>query len=636
MTKTASELLGQDGPFASSIDNFSPRPQQQQMADAIEQALDSNQPLIVEAGTGTGKTYAYLVAALMSGKKAVISTGTRNLQDQLFHRDLPKVLKALGIGVKIALLKGRSNYICHHRLDLASEGLFPPPADELFTVNEFSRISDSGDIEEISSIQPDAKIWPLVTSNADNCLGQDCGRLADCFLLENRRRAQEADILVVNHHLFFADLALREEGFGEVLPFAEMVIFDEAHLLPGIATQFFGFSVSSYQLHELSRDCLTELRHLGSDMPDIKEQAELLETSTHGLHQAMGMTTGRHHWKPLLAQPAIASALETLVDNLKNLNQPLKEAAKRSREMDSCYKRSLRQQERLSAFLDPAAAFVSADEHIQWTELRNRGFRLSSSPLETGDLFRAQIEAHPRDWIFTSATLSANNSFSHFQQRMGLEKAKCLQLDTPFDYQTNALLYLPKGLPAPNSPDYLDRLLEKAVPVLNASRGRAFMLFTSFSSLHRASELLPNLVEFPILVQGSKANGLLLDEFRDTENGVLLGTNSFWQGVDVQGDALSCVIIDKLPFASPEEPLVQARIEHMRKKGQNPFNEYQVPESIISLKQGVGRLIRDNDDRGVMMICDPRLTSKGYGKAFLNSLPPMRRVEEIEEVEAFF
>lgn len=628
MPESAAKLLGPEGPFARAIENFSPRPQQQRMAQAIEENLQGRQALIVEAGTGTGKTYAYLVAALLSGKKVVISTGTRNLQDQLFHRDLPKVLKTLGVGVATALLKGRTNYLCHHRMERAAEGLFPPSARELLTIREFARVSRSGDVDEIGGIAPDASIWPLVTSTADNCLGQDCGHLGRCFLLENRRRAQEADIVIVNHHLFFADLALREESFGEVLPYADLVIFDEAHLLPEVATQFFGFSVSSYQLRELSRDCLDEARRLG-DMPALLERAEQAQAGIQGLHQMLGATTGRHPWKPLLA--TAAKALRSLIDHLANLAEALEEAAQRSRELESCLKRCQRQQERLAAFLDPGAS-----DMVQWTELQGRGFRLSSSPLETGELFRQQMANHPRNWIFTSATLSANNSFAHFQQRMGLAEAATLQLDTPFDYQKNALLYLPGGLPEPNHPRYLDVVLERAVPVLQASRGRAFLLFTSYSAMHRAADRLPDLLTFPILVQGSKSNARLLDEFRDTPNAVLLGTNSFWQGVDVQGEALSCVIIDKLPFASPGEPLIQARIEHLRKQGKNPFNDYQLPESIIFLKQGVGRLIRDSADRGVMMICDPRLSTRGYGKAFLNSLPPMRRVTDLAEVVAFF
>ena len=627
-------ILGPEGLLSQRIHDFSYRVQQQEMAEAIAQCIDSRGLLITEAGTGTGKTFAYLVPALLSGRKVIISTGTRNLQDQLYHRDLPVIRNALDLPVAPALLKGRSNYLCVYRLDKAlSDGRLPSreQTDLLQRVRSWAGRTASGDRAELSEVPENAPVWPLVTSTVDNCLGQECPVYSDCHLAEARRKAQEADVLVINHHLLCADLALKDEGFGELLPGADVFIVDEAHQLPGVASDFFGLTVSGRQFLELARDTETEYHREAGDMAEIPQQADALAKAVRDLRLLFGTAPRRGSWLEISGDEGILDALHQLRERLNGLGELLESARGRSKGLDSVLGRCVELNGRLADLCDQ-----DDDGHIRWFETQRQSFRLNRTPLEIADTFHAQMERHSAGWVFTSATLSVAESFALFEDQLGLQGAETHCWDSPFDYPNQALWYVPRGMPDPASGDYDRSVAEVALKIIDASGGRAFLLFTSHRALQAAAEYLKDIIEFPILVQGSAPRAELLSRFRTLGNAVLLGTASFWEGVDVRGSALSCVLIDKLPFASPGDPLLQARLDGLRARGANPFMEYQVPQAVIALKQGAGRLIRDITDRGVLVVCDPRLLSRPYGRAFINSLPPMARTREFEDVRRFF
>ncbi len=635
-----SELLGADGPLARHIPGFAPRRQQQEMAEAVASALDNHGLLIAEAGTGTGKTFAYLVPALLCGQKVLISTGTKNLQDQLYHRDLPTVRKALGVATSIALLKGRANYLCPHRLQVTEAGgrLAPAQQDQLARVRSWAGRTDSGDIAELDGIPEDAPIWPRVTSTTDNCLGGECPCYADCFVVKARKAAQAAEVLVVNHHLFFADMALRDEGFGEVLPGVNAFIFDEAHQLPEVAGNFFGVNLGSRQLLDLSRDALLEIHAEAPDPREAKDIAASLEKAVRDFRLSLGRFARRAPWQ------GGGSAMDVLRQALGELEVYLESVAECGKGLERCWRRSQELQAQLLRFVDgpaPAANQEDGEEAapkpaILWFETTPRGFMLHETPLDIGDTFRSYVERQKSAWIFTSATLAVGSSFAHFAHGLGLDESHGRQWDSPFDYPRQTLLYLPPQLPEPSSPDHTEAVVQAALPVLAASRGRAFFLMTSHRALKAAAELLRDYVAYPLLVQGDAPRGELLARFREAGDAVLVGTSSFWEGVDVRGEALSVVIIDKLPFAAPDDPVLAARLKAMREQGMNPFMAHQLPQAVITLKQGVGRLIRDVNDRGVLMICDPRLQTKPYGRVFRASLPPMPVTREVADVQAFF
>jgi ATP-dependent DNA helicase DinG len=628
-----SDILGPDGPLAGSVPGFAPRPQQQEMAEAVAAAIDCHGTLIAEAGTGTGKTFAYLVPALLSGHKVLISTGTRTLQDQLFHRDLPVIRKALQRPVHAALLKGRANYLCLHRLDIAlMEGRLRSRqlVSDLEQVRHWAARTGSGDIAEVTAVAENSAIWPLVTSTTDNCLGQECPAYGDCHVVKARREAQEADVVVINHHLLFADMALKEEGFGELLPGANAFVLDEAHQLPEVASNFFGISLTGRQLTELARDTLAEHLREAGDMQDLGRTRDELEGAVADFRLALGRQPQRLAWAALRGRPQVATAVERLQRALGGLHDWLALAAPRSKGLDACWRRSGELLQRLSMVTDAAE-----DDYIQWVDIHRKSFALHLTPLEVAPAFQARMQERRCAWVFTSATLAVGDSFTHFGQRLGIEDAQTRLLDSPFDYGRNALLYLPERMPDPTDRGFTDAVVDAAVPVIEASRGRAFVLFTSHRALQAAAQRLTGQLDYPLLVQGDAPRGELLERFRRLGNAVLLGTGSFWEGVDVRGPALSCVIIDKLPFASPGDPVLQARIDRMRRSGGNPFMDFQLPNAVIALKQGVGRLIRDVNDRGVMMLCDPRLLSKPYGRVFLRSLPPMARTRRLAEAQAF-
>jgi ATP-dependent DNA helicase DinG len=630
----AFDCLSADGALARELPDFAVRPQQQEMAEAVQGALAHGEALIVEAGTGTGKTFAYLVPALLSGQRVIISTGTRHLQDQLFHRDLPTVRAALAVPLNAALLKGRANYLCHHRLhSVRSEGRLTSrqQVSQLESIFDWSGRTRSGDVAELSGIPEDSPIWPRVTSTVDNCLGQQCEWLQQCHVIQARRAAQDADLVVINHHLLCADLVLKEEGFGELLPGADAFIIDEAHQLPETAARFFGVSLSSRQLQELAQDSITECLRETAHAEGLPDTARAMERAVLDVRLAMGRREQRSPWSRLANNRELAERLDDLRGSLASLGTELEQQAGRSRGLDNCHQRAANLLGLLARTTEKPPG-----HYVHWFETWRQSFRINLTPLDVAENFAAHRQGLPSRWVFTSATLSVNGKFDHFARRLGLEDARTLKLDSPFDFQNNALFYVPQGLPEPAHESYTDKMLDHAEGIIEASCGRTFVLFTSYRALNIAQRRLKQSCGFPLLVQGSAPRHELLERFRELGNAVLLGTSSFWEGVDVRGEALSCVIIDKLPFASPGDPVWQARIDALKERGGNPFLDEQLPHAVITLKQGVGRLIRDVNDRGVLVICDPRLVEKSYGRIFLNSLPDMRRTRDFEEVVAFF
>jgi ATP-dependent DNA helicase DinG len=688
LARLSREALSEGGALAAEIDGFKPRAPQQTLAAAIAETLDARAALLAEAGTGTGKTFAYLVPALLSGLKTIVSTGTRALQDQLYHRDLPRVRDALGRGVKTALLKGRANYLCRYRLEqskgepLASKGMFSGREQ----ITQFQRIvawsgrTRLGDLAELDALPEDSPLIPLVTSTADNCLGSDCPFWDECFVVQARQRAQAADIVVVNHHLLLADLALKQEGFGEILPGAQLFVIDEAHQLPELAAQFFGEGLSARPLVELARDALSECKTVTGALASVQGPARALEDATRALRAAMDPLPPRGTRARALELADVEDALSTLDDALcafADAIAPLREA---SPGFDGCHARAIDQRTRLLRWAPPgfadryreaegegvqamhADADVddSVDEvangpalspgpspaergeaakawDVRWYELSPRGFRLQRTPLDVSGPLRAHREQSRAAWVFTSATLAVDGRFDHLIARLGLDAPRTLIAASPFDWPHQALCWLPPRMPEPNARDYTAAVIDAVRPVLEASRGRAFLLFASHRALREAAERLrAEDLPWPIFVQGEAPRSQLLQRFRDSGNGVLLGAASFREGVDVAGDALSVVVIDKLPFAAPDDPVFEARLDAIRRDGGNPFRDEQLPQAVIALKQGVGRLIRTETDRGVLVLCDPRLIGKSYGRVFLDSLPPFARTRSLDDVRAFF
>ncbi len=629
------ELLGAEGLLAQRFPGFQVRDQQLGMARVVAQAIADQSLLLTEAGTGTGKTFAYLAPALQSGRKVIVSTGTRNLQDQLFLRDLPRLSEALGTAVKTALLKGRANYLCLHRMETAVDdprARVPQIMDLLARIRGWAHQTRRGDIAELTAIEEDSAVWPLVTSTTDNCLGSECPAFDSCFLVEARRQAQEADLVVINHHLLCADFALKEEGFGELLPSADCFIVDEAHQLPDVASQFFGISVSARQLQELARDAETEYRSEAGDLPELPEASAALQKAVRDFRLLFGVEERRGAWAEFQQAPHLIQALQLVRARVESLEDVLGALSGRGRGLDACLERC----ETLATAMDSVVDAENADAAIRWFETTRLGFRLSRTPLDISATFREQMSRHTASWIFTSATLAVGKSFKHFEDQLGLEDADTSQWDSPFDYASQGLWYVPRGLPDPRDRGFTGAVVEQALPVIRASGGRTFLLFTSHRALREAARLLQGKFDYPLLVQGDAPRTELLERFRSLGNAVLLGTGSFWEGVDVAGDALSCVIIDKLPFSAPGDPVLQARLDAIRNRGRNPFMDYQLPQAVISLKQGAGRLIRDQNDRGVLMTCDPRMLSKSYGRVFLDAMPPFSRTRELDDVKAFF
>ena len=631
------ETFSPDGPLARAINGYRVRAQQVDMAERIAAAINGCSVFIAEAGTGTGKTFAYLVPALQSGGKVIVSTGTKTLQDQLFNKDLPMVREALKAPVRIALLKGRANYVCPYHLRRAlADGRFLSREDaaDARRISLFAKLTRSGDKAECLDVPENSPVWNHATSTRENCLGQDCPDYKGCFVMQARREAMAADLVVVNHHLFFADVMLRDEGMAELLPACNTVIFDEAHQLPEVATLFFGDTVSTAQVLDLARDARAEGLASARDCLELQTGSRQLEKVARDLRLAVGIDAGRFACGQLLEKPEFAPALKSLEDEVAKFAAILETQAQRAEGLEKCWQRALELVARLGEWQKASDGFV------RWGEAYTQSLQLNSTPLDVAEIFRKQMGGHPRAWIFTSATLAVQGRFQHYCSELGLGEPETACWESPFDYGRQALLYAPLGMPEPNSFGYADAVVAAAYPALLAAGGRAFFLCTSLRAMRRTHELLKGRLEdeghdMPLLLQGEGSKNDLLQRFRHLGNAVLVGSQSFWEGVDVRGEALSLVVIDKIPFAPPDDPVLAARIEQMRQQGRNPFMEYQLPRAVINVKQGAGRLIRDETDRGVLMICDPRLLSKPYGRRVWQSLPPMKRTRELSEVIDF-
>ncbi|WP_175920166.1 ATP-dependent DNA helicase [Burkholderia pyrrocinia] len=700
-------IFGEGGLLARSLDGYRPRTSQIEMARAVASAMEASarrmpepeifetrkrparrlgdgdktagpasddtaaaesdsdagdNTLIVEAGTGTGKTYAYLVPAMLWGGKVIVSTGTKHLQDQLFQRDIPTVRNALAVPVTVAMLKGRANYLCHYYLQrTADNGRLPSRQDTAYLqeIVRFAKITKSGDKAELASVPETAPVWSMVTSTRDNCLGQECPHYKECFVMQARREAQQADVVVVNHHLFFADIMLRDTGMAELLPNANTIIFDEAHQLPETATLFFGETLSTTQILELARDTVAEgLSHardavewvkLGGDLERAARDLRLAFANDQIVRMSLAQLGDDH---PMFG------ALDALEAALDALASALASQAERAESLGACLRRARELQDLLAGWVAPGAAEAAAkadeaaagdkaasggdpNEKVRWVEVFAHTVQLHETPLSVAPIFAKQRAGVPRAWVFTSATLSVRGDFTHYAAQMGLSSRRSMTLASPFDYQSQGLLYVPRNLPQPSSPAFTDAVFDAALPAIEASGGGVFMLCTTLRAVDRIASKLRDVIESrgwntPLLVQGDASRTELLDRFRAYGNAILVGSQSFWEGVDVRGDALSLVVIDKLPFAPPDDPVLAARLDALTKKGLSPFAVHQLPQAVITLKQGAGRLIRAETDRGVLMICDTRLVDKPYGRRIWQSLPPFKRTREIAVVQDFF
>lgn len=624
------DILGDKGVFAKKLKSFKARDVQLELGNKIIDTIDSKGTLIAEAGTGTGKTFAYLVPAIIRNKKTIVSTGTKNLQEQLFYRDLPKVLEIMELKPKIRLLKGRSNYLCHHRMHQALHSRIahnPELAIPLQLIEKWSHKTNVGDKAELDSVAENDLIWRHVTSNAENCLSTECPSYTECLVMKARRKAMDADILVVNHHLLFADMALKQDGFGELLPEAEVIILDEAHQVPEIASRFFSQSLSSYQCQDLLNDAVKEAGEVTGAYAAISKQHQWVEQALRDLYLQFSDINDTDTLIKLLEKKSNKEHLELLKQALADFSEALKPVAAQSKGLDSCFIRC----ELLVDFIDELLGETKPD-FIYWYENKNKYFIFNKTPLDISDpltKFRNENEAA---WILTSATLAVNQSFHHYKQETGFIDSETLLLDSPFNYEQNALIYVPKDVPDANDYNFNQSICEHVLPLIEQTKGGVFFLFTSHKALNNAAQFFHEKLEKPLFVQGQGSRHQILADFRDSGNGVLLGAASFWEGVDVAGDNLSCVIIDKLPFAHPDDPVLQARINKIVENGGNSFFDYQLPKAIITLKQGAGRLIRSENDKGILVICDKRIMTKAYGRLFINSLPKMKKTNRKEKI----
>ncbi|WP_316149220.1 ATP-dependent DNA helicase [Cupriavidus sp. BIC8F] len=656
-------IFADTGTLAQAIPGYRPRASQHKMAEAVADAIAQNDSVIVEAGTGTGKTYAYLVPAMLWGGKVILSTGTKNLQDQLFLRDIPTVRHALNVPVSVALLKGRANYVCHYHLERAqANGRLASRQDAawLREIGRFIKETSTGDKAELASVPENAPVWQMVTSTRDNCLGSECPHYKECFVMRARKEAQQADVVVVNHHLFFADVVLRDTGMAELLPAANTVIFDEAHQLPETATLFFGETLSTSQLLEIARDSVAEGLSHARDAVDWVALAAPLERAARDLRLAFSKDNARLALGQIEADRRIAEpfneTLDALDEALSDFVEMLESQAERAESLQQCHRRALELANKLAAWRadatptpapqppegdgETAPAVPAGPETVRWVEVFSHTVQLHRTPLSIAPIFTRQRDGQPRAWVFTSATLSVKGNFTHYAAQLGLDKDRSLTLPSPFDYAKQALLYVPRDMPAPQSPQFTDAVVQAALPLIEAAGGRTFLLCTTLRAVQRASDLLYDAfaergLNLPLLVQGQASRTELLDRFRELGNAVLVGSQSFWEGVDVRGEALSLVIIDKLPFAPPDDPVLAARMEVLQKKGLSPFAVHQLPHAVITLKQGAGRLIRSESDRGVLAIFDTRLVEKPYGRQIWQSLPPFTRTREAATVVRF-
>jgi len=638
MAKLASELnvndvLGEDGIIKQYIPGFQARESQLAMAELIQKSIADRDCDVIEASTGIGKSFAYLVPAFLSNSKILISTGTKNLQDQLFKKDIPLINKTIVSGKQLALLKGRSNYCCPFRINkFRQQRRFQTrQLIQVFdALKSWSETSSTGDISEFSDIPENDSLWFYATSNADNCLGNECPDFKSCFVIKARRKAQDADVIVINHHLFFSDQALKEDGFGELLPEVDVLIFDEAHQLPDVASHFFGRSLTMRQYDLLMKDIIEAQIIEAKDSKDIQEVCKLNQKTIADFRLVLGKFNQKGEWAHIQHAPDIKLAVDELSAVMSTLMQQLEVLKTRGKELALCFTRL----ENFSQFLNDFMLPKSSD--VTWYEWNDRSFRLMISPVEIADQFRKQIDQSLyKSIFFTSATLSSNGSFDYFTRRLGVEDMNCSTFISPFDYQKQALLYLPENLPEPSHDNFAQTFANECCELINATEGNCFILFTSYRMLKLTAKILSSRLKNKLFIQGKQQRSELMSAYLKTQNPILLGTSSFWEGVDVKGDKLKLVIIDKLPFKSPGDPVYKRRLQRVSESGGNAFKDVQIPEATISLRQGVGRLIRDINDTGIVMIADNRLKTKPYGKDFINSLPDMQKCSKLEQALEF-
>jgi len=652
LSGSVAAVFAPGGPLASALDGFETRDAQRQMAAAVADVLGDGGVLLAEAGTGTGKTLAYLVPAILSRQRVLVSTGTKNLQEQIYFKDLPVLKATLGVPFTATYMKGRGNYLCLHRFDALKDGAAIRSRDEsaaIEAIDEWARRTETGDRAEMEDLPEDLPFWPEISAAGENCIGADCPRFNDCFVTKMRQRAAESDVVIVNHHLLCADASVRQNAFGEVIPSCRVAIIDEAHQLEDVATQYFGRTVSNFRLDDFARDVDRALSAklvtdpdvidtLRRDVEHVRDFArlffgELQAVRFDGRPPGFGGGAGsdsrvrvRPHQLERAQPDAVAladalSALEGTIALTKDAPEDLLALARRAGEIR-----------------DDVRFLTHADDpgHVFYLDIRGRGVFLRASPIDVSDIVREMLLERMTATILTSATLSVDGRFDYVKGRLGIRRAHEVRLPSEFDYATQAILYLPKQVPDPRSPQFIEAASREVVEILRRTDGRAFVLFTSYANLHQVHRFASARIPYPILVQGSAPRSALLREFRSTPNAVLFATSSFWQGVDVVGEALSCVIIDKLPFASPGDPITSARIEAINEAGGNAFGDYQIPLAILALQQGLGRLIRHRTDRGVLAVLDPRLRTMGYGRRFLASLPPAPVTHDIGALDKFF
>lgn len=633
LSEKITDAFSPEGTLSQNIHGFRPRDAQLEMAQAVGRAVKFAKSAVIEAGTGTGKTFAYLVPALLSGKKTIISTGSKNLQDQLFNRDLPTIQKALKYKGKVALLKGRANYLCLERLDqVIAMGVVGDKSvlADLAKVRKWHTGTKTGDLSECITIAEDSPILPQLVSTAESCLGSDCPNYKECYVVQARRKALEADVVVVNHHLFCADMAVKETGFGELIPDAELIIFDEAHQLPDIASQYFGQSLTSRQLFDICKDSNIVYRTELKDLAQLGKASDHLQKVVQDFRLLLGDGNKRGNLREILQDPKVVEGFAKLNENIDFLSEVVKKSLGRSETLDKIFERLAEVKAQLKRLGN-----TSVVGYCYWYEINGRSFSLHITPLTVADKFGEQIKANQVGWIFTSATLEVGGKFDHFCQRLGIENAEQMVLQSPFDYANQSLLCVPRYLPDTNKSHTLTELGQLLKPVIEANNGRCFLLCTSYFMMRGLADFLREQSSLSVLLQGETSKSRLLEKFVAEPNSVLVATQSFWEGIDVRGDALSLVIIDKLPFTAPDEPLLKARMEDCKLQGGDPFNDIQIPEAVITLKQGVGRLIRDVTDRGAVIICDSRLVMRQYGSTFLKSLPPSKRTRDLAKVLTF-
>jgi ATP-dependent DNA helicase DinG len=642
---TVDAVFGSDGPLAAALPGFEAREAQRQMAAAVADVFADGGTLLAEAGTGTGKTLAYLVPAILSRHRVLVSTGTKNLQEQIFFKDLPVLRDTLGVPFTAAYMKGRGNYLCLHRFDAMKDAVAMQSGNQrhaIAVIDRWSRQTETGDRAEMEDLPEDLPFWSDIAATSENCLGAECPRFNDCFVTRMRQRAAESDIVIVNHHLLCADASVRQSAFGEVIPSCEYAIVDEAHQLEDVATQYFGRAISNYRFDDFARDVE---RAIGSGQIGDTDKSDALRDDADNVRTSARILFGHLQ---VVRFEAGAGAESRVRVKARLLEQAADEAAALVRALEALEatvaltkdvpEDVLALGRRAAELREDVDFLVRASDpgYVYYLEVRGRGVFLRASPIDVSDLIREMLLGRMKGTVLTSATLAVDGSFEYVRGRLGIRRAFEARLPSEFDYTRQAILYLPKAMPDPRSPQFAPAAGREVIEILKRTDGRAFVLFTSYTNLRQVHQLAAPELPFPILVQGSAPRSALLRDFKSTPHAVLFATSSFWQGVDVAGDALSCVIIDKLPFASPGDPITSARIEAINLNGGNAFAEYQIPLAILALLQGLGRLIRHRQDRGVLAILDPRLKSMGYGRRFLASLPPAPVTHELDGIDRFF